>query len=90
MAIDVDGITLATLIDLEDHGVAMTDITAITALDMSTGQLPPARVLAGVALIAARAKDPAATWDDMLTTDLSNIVTMLGDDDGDGDDSPEG
>ena len=83
---DIANLTTRTLIELETNaGMTLSEIMAkATHLDLATGELPPAKVLAGLQFIAGRLSDPAATWDECIDRPLTDLVTLIG-----GDDSPE-
>lgn len=87
---DIESLNVATLIELEERsGLTLSEVMAkAQAIDITAGQLPPAKVLGALSFIAARIADPAATWDEAITRPLSDLST-LADLDGGGDQSPE-
>lgn len=87
MTMDIESLNVATLIELEERsGLTLTEVMAkAQAIDIESGQLPPAKVLGALSFIAARIGDPAATWDDAITRPLADLATLVG-----GDESPEG
>lgn len=75
MSLDFDRITIADLMVMEDHGVTLDALTDLA--DAPDGATPPAKVLAAVAYLAARAEDPAATWEDAINRPFSEITTVM-------------
>ena len=74
--LDMQNLTIADLIELEDHGIALDDITATQASGRT-----PARMIAAVRFLQLRATNPAATWEDAINTrfiDKGRFAAYLG------------
>ena len=65
---DMQNLTIADLIELEDHGITLDDITAARASGRT-----PARMIAAVRFLQPRATNPAATWEDAINTRFVDI-----------------
>lgn len=72
----VDSITLGDIEMLEQHGVSLTDMASVAALDPTSGQMPPARVLIGLAWLLGRVDNPERTMDDYKTMTLDQLMEL--------------
>lgn len=84
---DFEKLTIDTLMVLEDNGVTVGDLAELENFDPAKG-MPPARVMAAMAFLAARTTDPAATWEDARAYTFSDLMNILTADEPA--DSPEG
>ena len=76
---DLENISVATLIELEEHsGYTLPDLLAQASnIDTDAGSLPPAKVIGAFVFLAGRMVDPSMTYADALDRPLSDLETAL-------------
>lgn len=74
---DIESITLGDIEEMEANGVSLTDLGSLVTLDVSRGQLPPAKVLAVAAWLASRDTHPERTIKDCKALKLSELTQLV-------------
>lgn len=85
---DFNNITIATLIEMEDHGVTLDQVRQAGA-DFDAGRLPSVRVIAATAFLQAREATPEISWEDAVNRTLGDVTATLSTLDLQAADSPE-
>lgn len=67
MEFDLQQLDLATLIEMENHGVTLTDLKA-------AAETPSAKALAGIRFLQLRLANPDATWEDATRSKLADFT----------------
>lgn len=74
---DIESITIGDIEQMEANGVSLSDLGALATLDVSKGQLPPAKVLAVAAWLATRDTHPERTIKDCKSLKLNELTAIV-------------